>query len=83
MSVQGVCRDHGRLAAIPTGTTPVANLRGDSGQGRQPGDPVLANLFPLITQIVVQFAVAINLAAVSPGMTDQLGLPQIFLGTLA
>lgn len=71
------------LAAVATGTAPVADLRGVPGQRRQPGDPVLRDAFALITQIVRQLAMAVDLAAVGPGLTDQLGLTHILLRTAA
>jgi hypothetical protein len=36
----------------------------------------------MIRQVIVKFAVAINLAAVVPGLPDQLRLPSIFLSPL-
>ena len=79
---QLVLSDDGWLAAITARTTPVANLCDDPGQRCQPRHPVLGNLFSLIAQIVRQLAIAIDLAAVGPGLTDQFGRAQIFLRTL-
>ena len=55
---------------------------GHPGPG-QPGNTVRTAALALIQQVVLQFAVAIDLAAVIPGLSDQLGLPAIFLGSLA
>lgn len=71
------------LSTVAIGTAPVADLRGDPGQRCQPGNSVLRDAFSLITQIVRQLAIAIDLAAVGLGLTDQLGLTHIFLRTVA
>ena len=71
------------FAAISAGTAPVAHLCGDPGQGRQARHPVLGNPFTLVTQIVGELAIAINLATVDPGLPDQLGLARIFQRTVA
>ena len=47
------------------------------------GNTVLRDAFALVAQIVRQLAIAMNFAAVSPGLTDQFGLAQIFLRTVA
>lgn len=80
--LQLVLGNDGWLAGIPTGTTPVANLRGDPGLGRQPSHPVLGNELTLIAQIVCQLAIAIDLATVGPGLPDQFGLARVFLRTV-
>ena len=60
-----------------TMAAPVANLSSDAHKASQPGDPVVGNLFPLIPQIVSQFAIAIDLGAVGPNQPDQLRLAYI------
>ena len=70
------------LAAISAGTAPVANLRSDPGQRRQPGNTVPGNPFALIAQIVGQLAIAVDLAAVSPGLPNELSLTYILLRTV-
>ena len=47
------------------------------------GITVLRDAFALIVQIVRQLAVAIDLAAVGPGLADQLGLTRILLRAVA
>src|SRR6056297_318283 len=94
--LQPVLRHHRGLAAISAGTTPVADLRSNSGQRRQPGNPVLRDEFALVAQIVRQLApygdcqqsptgqwIAIDLAAVGPGLMGQFGLAKIFLRAVA
>jgi hypothetical protein len=77
LSVEGIGRDHSRLAAISSRAPLVADLGRYACQASQPGDPVLGNLFPEIAQIVGELAIAIDLAAVGPSLPDQLGLPRI------
>lgn len=47
------------------------------------GHTVLRDALALITQIVRQLAIAIDLAAVGPSLPDQLGLAKIFLREVA
>ena len=56
----------------------VADLRPDARQPRQPGNAVGAAGLAVIQQVIVQLAVAIDLAAVVPSFADQIGLPDIF-----
>ena len=43
----------------------------------------LQNPFCLVTQIVGQRAIAVDLATVEPSLTEQLGLPCVVLRTVA
>jgi hypothetical protein len=79
LAVQPVGRDDSRLPAIPSRAALVADLGQDACKAGQPGDPVLRNPFPLIAQIVSQLAIAIDLAAVGPGLPDQLRLAHVVL----
>src|SRR6056297_1994319 len=94
--LQPVLRHHRGLAAISAGTTPVADLRSNSGQRRQQGNTVLRDAFTLVAQIVRQLApygdcqqsptgqwIAIDLATLCPGLPDQLGLTCILLRAMA
>jgi hypothetical protein len=81
--LQPVLRHDGWLAAVAPGTAFVANLCGDPGQRRQARHSVLGYLLALIAQIVRQLAIAVDLAAVGPGLPDQLGLTRILLCTVA
>lgn len=56
LPIEGVGRDHGRLAAIVFRAALVADLGHDAFKAGQPGDPVLGNLFSLIVQIVSALA---------------------------
>ena len=56
----------------------VADLCPDARQSGQPGNAVGATGLAVIQQIIVQLAVAIDLAAVVPGPPDQLCLPSVF-----
>jgi len=44
--------------------------------------PVLGNLFALVAQIVGQLAIAVDLTAIGPGLSDQFGLTCILLRTV-
>ena len=81
--LQLVLGHDGWPAAIPAWTALVAHLRGDPGQRRPTRHSVLGNLFALVAQIVGQLAIAVDLAAVRPCLTDQLRLTRIFLRTVA
>jgi hypothetical protein len=83
LPVQGVGCDDSRLAAISPWATLVANLGQDACKAGQPGDPVLGNPFPLISQIISQLAIAIDLAALGPGLPDKVRLAHIFQSTAA
>jgi len=67
-----------RQAAIAARTALVADLCLDTRKSGQPGNAVRAAGLAVIQQVIVQLAVAINLAAVVPGLSDQLRLPSIF-----
>ncbi|MEV8468917.1 hypothetical protein AB0T83_19395 [Fluviibacterium sp. DFM31] len=71
------------LAAVSAGTAPVDHLSSDPGQRCTPGHPGLRNLLALIAQILCQLAVAMDLAAVRPGLPDQLGLARNLLRSVA
>ncbi len=77
--LQPVLSHHRRLTTVSARTVPVADLCGDSGQGCQPRHPGLRDAFFLVAQIASELAIAINPAAVRPGLPDQLGLTHIFL----
>jgi hypothetical protein len=62
---------------------PVADLGLDPRQLVQPCDAVWTTRLALIQQVIVQFAVAIHLAAVLPGFIDEFGLASIFPGPFA
>lgn len=57
----------------------IADLRLDPSKLRQSGDPVRTDTFTLFNQIGMQLAMAVNLAAVGPGLVQQLGLAPVFL----
>lgn len=70
--------DHDRrLAAITSGAAPVADLRLDPRQLRQSGNAVRTNAFALFDQIVMQLAVALDLAALGPSLLQQFGLAPV------
>ena len=81
--LQLVLSHDGRFAAIAARSALVAQLRSDPGQRRQTRHPVLGNLFAQVAQVVRQLAIAIDLAAVGPGLPDQLRLTRIFLRAVA
>jgi len=83
LPIQRVVDDHGRLAAITARPTLVADPGHDAGQPRQACNAVRAASLALITQIVVQLAIAIHFAAVLPRSADKLGLAHIFPSPLA
>lgn len=68
-------RGHARTAFV-------ADLRPDARQPRQAGHAVRTGRLAVIKQIIVQLAVAIDLAACVPGLPDQFGLPSIFTSPL-
>lgn len=65
------------LAAIAAGAAPVADLRRDPGKLRQSGDPVRTDAFALFNQIIMQLAIAVDLAALRPGLVQQPGLTPV------
>lgn len=73
----------GRLAAIAARAPLVTDLRLDARQAGETGHPVRATGLALIEQVVVQLAVAIDHATVVPGLPDQVGLPGVFLRSVA
>ena len=76
--------DHlGWLAAVTARPALVADPRLDPGQAGKASHPVRAAGLTLVEQVVVQLAIAVNLAALFPGLPDQSGLPSIFLRPLA
>lgn len=83
LAVQGVCHGHRRLATVAPGAALVADLGQDACKAGQPGDPVIGSLLPLITQIVSQLSIAIDLATVGPGLPDQVCLTCIVSRTAA
>ena len=66
-----------RLPTVSFRAALVADLGGDARKASQPGDPVPGNLLPLIAQVISELAIAVDLAAVELGLTDQLRLAQI------
>jgi hypothetical protein len=82
LPIQGVGRNHGGLAAIEPGAALVADLSGDARKAGQTGHRVLRADLTLVTQIVGQFAIAIDTAALGLGLPDQFGLPRIFPRTV-
>ena len=58
-------------------------IQDDARKAGQPGDPVLRNLFPEIPQIVGALAIALNLAAIGPGLPDEVRLARIVLRAAA
>ena len=80
---QGVV-DHNRwLAAISTRPAPIADLGLDPGQPGQMRNAVGTTGLALIQKVIVQLAVAINLAALLPGILDQPGLADVLPSPLA
>lgn len=72
--------DHNRwLTAIAAEAAPVADLRLDPGKLRQSGDPVRTDAFALFNQIIMQLAIAVDLAALRPGLVQQLDLAPALL----
>lgn len=72
--------DHDRwLATITAGAAPVADLRLDTCKLSQSGYPVRTDALALFNQIVMQLAIAIDLAALRPSLLQQLGLAPVFL----
>lgn len=65
---QRVADRQGWLAAVAARSALVACLRLDTRQSGQPGDTVRAGCLSLIEQIIVQLALAIDLAAIVPGL---------------
>lgn len=82
LAIQRVVDRQGRLAAIATGPALVADLRLDTRYPGQTSNAVRAAGLALIQQIIVQLAIAIDLATVVPGLPNQLRLPSIFSITL-
>ncbi len=72
-----------RLAVIAARATLVAGLRLDAGKLRQTGNPVRADAFTLLQQVIVQLAITVNLATLVPGLVQQLGLALVSLRLLA
>ena len=65
--------DHDRwLATITAGAAPVADLRLDTCKLSQSGYPVRTDALALFNQIVMELAIAIDLAALRPGLLQQL-----------
>ena len=67
-----------RLASVAARTPLAADLRLDPCKLRQSGHAVRADTFSLLQKIVVQFAIAVDLAAVSPGIEQHLRLALVF-----
>lgn len=83
LPIQPIVCDHRRLATISARTAHVSNLCGNTRQVGQTDHAVLRACLALIAQIVVQLAIALDLAAVGPCLLDQLQLPRILVRTLA
>ena len=77
LSVQGVVGYDSRAATIRAGLLFVTNLGPYACQTRKAPNPVWADVLTRIAKIVVQLAIAIDLAAVIPGRFHQLGLALI------
>src|SRR5690606_29132233 len=80
---QGVVDHHRWPAAIGAGSAPIANLGLDPGQSGQARNAVGTTGFTLVYQVVMQLAVAIDLAALLPGVINHSGLANVFLGPFA
>ena len=76
LPVQDVGDNHGRLAARAHRPALVADPGLDTGQS---GNPVRADRPDPVGQVVMQFAIAIHLAALLPGPADQFGRAGVFL----
>lgn len=53
------------------GTALIADLRLDPRKPYQSGDPVRTNTITLFNQVIIQLAIAVNLAAFGPGLLQQ------------
>src|SRR3546814_13375475 len=78
LPVQRVADRNRWITTVPGGPTFIANLGFDPRQSGQACDPVRAAGLPLIPEVIVQLAIAIDLAAVLPGFFEQLCLSLIF-----
>jgi len=83
LSVQCISRNHCWRAAVFTKTPFVANLCFDACLTGQTRHPVLGTQLALIAQIICQFTITIDLAAVSPRLLDQSRLARILKRTEA
>jgi len=61
----------------------VTDLRRNPCQLGQTGHAVQTDAFALVEKIVVELAVPVNLTTFDPGLLQQLGLADVFLGALA
>ncbi len=74
LPVEGVVDHDRRLAAIAAGAALVADLCLDPRLLRQSGNAVRTNAFALFDQIVMQLAVAVDLATLGPSLLQQFEL---------
>ena len=82
LPIQCVVHDDRRPSTINAGLLLVADLRLNAGKAGQPCNAVFGYDLPHIDQIIVDFAVAVDLTAVFPRLLHQLGLALIFLRTV-
>jgi hypothetical protein len=81
LTTQCIVSDDSGLTAIAARATLVSDLRRnacDTGQARH---TVLRTCLASVTQIIRQFALAADLAAVGPGLLDEFGLTRILKRT--
>ena len=83
LTVKCVIDDQRRLAAVLAGTALVSDLRFDTSTFCQSCNAVRATSLPLITQIIMQLPIAIDITAINPCLADDLRLPMILLRSLA
>ena len=83
LPVERIIDNDGGAAAIFARTTFVTDLSLDPGKPCQTCDAVRAAHLSLIEQIVMKLAIAIDLAALGPGLPDQFGLADIVPRTQA
>lgn len=81
LPVERIIDDDRRSATIDAGTAFVADLRLDPGEMRQTRNPVWVAYLALIEKIVVQLAIAVDLAAFFPCLQEQLGLSLVLVGS--
>ena len=80
---QRIIDDQRRLSPVISRPALVADLCPDTSQFGQARNPVRASDLALIDEVIVQFAVPLHIAAILPGLADQLGLASVFLRPLA
>ena len=83
LTVKCVIDDQRRLAAVLAWTGLLSDLRFDSNTFCQSCNAVRATSLSLITQIIMQLPIAIDITAINPCLADELRLPIILLRSLA